>query len=167
VRALEHTSLELHLRARPDVAAGLRLHLRRWLGRHGATADEIFGILTATSEAFVNAVEHPINPPLDRIDVGGTVIDGAVTLTVRDYGTWQHRRLRPGGNGFLLMRELMDAVEVERRLDGTRITMRRRLRGHEGAVQTAGPRGARPSAGRTRRGPDRSRPLRNSSRPGR
>jgi anti-sigma regulatory factor (Ser/Thr protein kinase) len=158
-RVLEPASLELHLQARPEGAAGLRHELRRWLGRYGATGEEIFAILTATSEAFVNAVEHPLDPPVDRIDVDGSVVDGAVTLTVRDYGSWQDLRLRPGGHGFLLMRALMDAVDVERRRDGTRITMRRRLTGREDAVQT---RSARVSANRSRG--ERSRPRRNTAR---
>jgi anti-sigma regulatory factor (Ser/Thr protein kinase) len=167
VRALEHASLELRLRARPEVAAGLRRHLRTWLGRHGATGDEIFAILTATSEAFVNAVEHPRDPSLDRIDVDGAIADGAVTLTVRDYGLWQDRRLRPGGHGFLLMRELMDAVEIDGRPDGTTITMRRRLTGRQNSSRGAGSHGAGGFTSRSRSRPDRSRPLRNAARRGR
>ncbi len=109
----------------------------------------------------MNAIEHPLDSPVDRIDVDGSVIDGAVTLTVRDYGSWQRLRLRPGGHGFQLMRALMDAVDVERRRDGTRITMRRRLAGREDAAQARGARGA-PS--RNRRRPAGSRPGRKPAR---
>jgi anti-sigma regulatory factor (Ser/Thr protein kinase) len=129
VRALEPASLELRLQARPELAAEFRSRLRAWLDGVGATGDEVFDVLTAASEAFVNAVEHPREPTLDRIDFGASIVSGTLTLTVRDYGSWQHERLRPGGNGFLLMDELMDSVEVVCWIDGTAITMRRHLAG--------------------------------------
>jgi anti-sigma regulatory factor (Ser/Thr protein kinase) len=129
VRALEHAALELRLPGRPGSAARLRERLRPWLGELGASDDEIFEMVIAVSEAFVNAVEHPRNPSLDRIDVEGRVVDHTVTVSVRDYGSWQHERLRPGGNGFLLMRMLMDAVEVDSWLGGTTVTLQRRLAG--------------------------------------
>jgi anti-sigma regulatory factor (Ser/Thr protein kinase) len=129
MRALEPVLLDVRLEARPELAATLRQHLRGWLSEHGATRQEVFEVLTAASEAFANAVEHPREPTSEQVDVGASVADDVVTLTVRDYGSWQHQRLRPGGNGLVLMRELMDAVEVDCWLDGTTVTMRRHLGG--------------------------------------
>jgi anti-sigma regulatory factor (Ser/Thr protein kinase) len=129
VRTLEPVSLDLRLEARPELGARVRKCLRAWLQAQGATRDEIVEVQTAVSEAFANAVEHPCGRSLDRIDVEGWVVDQTVTLRVRDYGSWQPERLRPGGNGFLLMRGLMDAIEVDRWPDGTAITMRRQLSG--------------------------------------
>jgi anti-sigma regulatory factor (Ser/Thr protein kinase) len=163
MQALEPASLDLRLKARPELAAGLRRSLRSWLGEHGATTDEVFAVVMATSEAFVNAVEHPQDPTVDLIDIGGMVVDGVLTLTVRDYGSWQQRRRRPGGNGFLLMRELMDAVEVDHRLDGTEVTLRRRLTRISG-VRPAAARGGLTSASRRRSKPTRLRPLRHGAR---
>jgi anti-sigma regulatory factor (Ser/Thr protein kinase) len=129
MRALDPASLELRFHAEPELAAPLRQHLRSWLSWLGAKSDEIFDVLIAVSEAFANAVEHPRERRLDQIDVDGSAAGDTITLSVRDYGSWQHDRLRPGGNGFRLMRELMDAVEVDCWIDGTTITMRRRLAG--------------------------------------
>jgi anti-sigma regulatory factor (Ser/Thr protein kinase) len=98
-----------------------------WLEELGASDDEIFEVVIAASEAFANAVEHPSAPTRDAVDVEARLVAEGVRLRVRDYGSWQHERLRPGGKGFLLMRELMDSVVVDRRRTGSVITMRRQL----------------------------------------
>ena len=128
MQALEPASLELRLEARPDVAAPLRRDLRTWLRDQGVTSAVISDVVSAVSEAFANAVEHPTGRRLGRIDVEARLVQETVIARVRDYGSWQTRRLRPGGNGFLLMRALMDAVELDCRPDGTAVTMRRQLR---------------------------------------
>ena len=79
-------------------------------------------------EAFANAVEHPDQPTADVVDIDGTINDGTIAITVLDHGSWRSERQREeGGYGFLLMRQLMDTVEVHTQPDGTTITMRRRL----------------------------------------
>lgn len=130
MRALEPVSLDLRFEARPEFAGRLRKRLRTWLVEAGAAGDEILEILIATSEAFGNAVEHPRRRSQDWIDVEGRLFDDTLVVTVRDHGVWQDERLRPGGNGFRLMRAFMDAVEVDARSDGTAITMRRRVTAH-------------------------------------
>jgi len=164
MRGPEPAPLQLRLQARPEFAARLRRRIRIWLGEHGATENEIFAALTAVSEAFVNAVEHPRNPTLDRIDVDGTVVDGLVILEIHDSGAWQHRRLRPGGNGFPLMRALMDSVEVERRPSGTTVTMRKRLSGRAQAGRVPEGRVGHTTSTRGRSAPARVRPLRSDAR---
>ena len=164
MRGPEPAPLQLRLQARPELAAAMRRRIRIWLGEHGATEDEIFGVLTAVSEAFVNAVEHPQNPTLDRIDVDGAVVDGLLTLRLHDSGAWQHRRLRPGGNGFPLMRGLMDAVEVERRPSGTTVTMRKRLTGRVQPGRAVAGRVGHTTSTRGRNAPAHSRPLRSDIR---
>lgn len=164
MRGPEPAPLQLRLQAQPERAAGLRRRIRIWLGEHGATEDEIFAVLTAVSEAFVNAVEHPQNPALDRIDVDGTVVHGLLTLEIHDSGAWQHRRLRPGGNGYPLMRGLMDAVEVERRPSGSTVTMRKRLTGRAPAGRVVAERAGHTTASRGRKTPARARPPRSDVR---
>jgi hypothetical protein len=61
------------------------------------------------------------------------------------------------------MRELMDAVEVDHRLDGTEVTLRRRLTRISG-VRPAAARGGLTSASRRRSKPTRLRPLRHGAR---
>lgn len=129
MRDREPASLELRLQARPEFASLLRERLRMWMEEAGASTREIFEVLLATTEAFANAVEHPHEPRSHLVDVEGTIGDHAVSISIRDYGTWQGERSRKedGGMGLAMMEQLMDAVRVECFLDGTTVTMRRRL----------------------------------------
>jgi anti-sigma regulatory factor (Ser/Thr protein kinase) len=127
VRALEPASLRLRLQAQPEFAAAVRTNLRVWLEGLGARDDDVSEIVIAASEAFANAVEHPRAPTRDAVEVEASLVAEWVTVRVRDYGSWQHERLRPGGNGFLLMWQLMDSVEVDCRRTGTVVAMRRQL----------------------------------------
>ena len=121
--------LQLRLHARPDCARLLRERVRTWLMAAGATKQETFEVLLATTEAFANAVEHPREPTVRLVDVKGTITDHALTMSIRDYGTWESDRPRKeeGGFGQVLMEKLMDGVRVECSVDGTTVTMRRRL----------------------------------------
>jgi anti-sigma regulatory factor (Ser/Thr protein kinase) len=133
MRALEPASLHLRFRARPEVARDLRDRLSIWLGEIGATGHEIFEVLLAATEAFANAVEHPRDPSSHAVDVDGSIADHTVTVSVRDYGAWQAERQRSGGGlGFVLIRQLMDSVEVRPGADGTTVVMQRRLTGATG-----------------------------------
>lgn len=82
----------------------------------------------ASTEAFANAIEHPRHPRADVIDVEGSVNDGTIIVTVRDYGTWREARHGEGDSfGFLLMNQLMGRVEVDSQPDGTTVNMQREL----------------------------------------
>jgi anti-sigma regulatory factor (Ser/Thr protein kinase) len=122
-------SLGLRLQALAESVPLLRQELRIWLARAGATKNETFEVLLATTEAFANAIEHPQQPTSHLVDVTGAIIDHTVTVLIRDYGTWgsEQTRKEEGGMGLLMMEELMDAVQIQRFLDGTTVTMRRRL----------------------------------------
>ena len=90
--------------------------------------DRIFDVSLACTEAFANAIEHPRHPRADVIDVEGSVNDGTITVTVRDYGTWREARHGEGDSyGFLLMNQLMGRVEVDSQPDGTTVNMQREL----------------------------------------
>lgn len=122
-----------NLRVRLDPDAGrageLRARLRSWLGGAGATQDEIFDVSVACSEAFANAIEHPLDADGHAVEVEGVVSNGEVILTIRDRGAWREHRLRQeGGLGLPLMRSLMGSVEVERGPGGTTVVLRRCLR---------------------------------------
>ena len=81
-------SLQLRLEALPESMALLRRHLRKWLNEAGATGRELFEIQLAVTEAFANAVEHPEEPTSHLVEIEGTVTDGTVAVSVRDYGRW-------------------------------------------------------------------------------
>jgi anti-sigma regulatory factor (Ser/Thr protein kinase) len=126
--AAEPASLELRIAANADRAYTLRRQLRAWLEEAGVSRDEAFEIVTAVSEAFINAVEHAQDPSSPQIDVTAEVVDNQVTLAVHDRGSWRAEPRRPGGYGLLLMRTFMSAVEVHSAAGATTVTMRRELR---------------------------------------
>lgn len=132
--AVERSSLgvlEIRLPARPDSIPVLRQRVRMWLEEARASEREVFEVLLATTEAFANAVAHPHEPTCDLVDVEGSLIDGCVTISIRDYGTWQSQVARnEGGLGLVMIEALMDTVEVESAPDGTTVTMRRSLQMH-------------------------------------
>jgi anti-sigma regulatory factor (Ser/Thr protein kinase) len=124
-------SLEIRLQARPEFVSVLRQRVRVWLDEAQASEREVFEVLLATTEAFANAVEHPHQPTSHFLDVEGALTDGCVTISIRDYGTWQRKAVRKeGGLGLVMIEALMDTVQVERALHGTTVTMRRRLQMH-------------------------------------
>jgi anti-sigma regulatory factor (Ser/Thr protein kinase) len=125
----ESAPLQLRLEARSEAARLLRERVRMWLEEAGATQQETFEVLLATAEAFANAVEHPQEPTAQLVDVEGTITDQAVIISIRDYGRWQSAQER-GGFGQVLMEKLMDRVRVDCSVDGTTVTMRRRLHMH-------------------------------------
>jgi anti-sigma regulatory factor (Ser/Thr protein kinase) len=129
VQRRSQRTLELRLQARPELVPVLRKHTRAWLEDVGASKSEVFEVLLATTEAFANAVEHPHEPTSHLVDVEGSLTDGRVTISIRDYGTRQSEQARKeqGGLGLMLMEALMDVVQVECVLDGTTVTMHRHL----------------------------------------
>ena len=140
-------SFELQLGSDPGELAAMRSLMRRWLRHSDGSELEIAEILTATGEAAANAIEHggavSHGPPFE---VAGVLDDGEVEITVRDQGSWREGTRAEGGRGLILMRALMDAVDVDPGPEGTTVRMRRRLGGDGGgdgrvdaADQTAEP----------------------------
>ena len=127
-RFLPTPGFRLRLERRPELGGELRNRLHAWLSEAGATEEEIFDVALACSEAFANAIEHPVNAAAAVVDVEGTLEHGDLTITVRDYGGWRDHRLREeGGLGLPLMRSLMSSVDVKRGAGGTSVVLRRRL----------------------------------------
>jgi anti-sigma regulatory factor (Ser/Thr protein kinase) len=125
-------SLELRLQARAESVPVLRGRVRAWLEDAGASKADTFEVLLATTEAFTNAVEHPHQPTSQLVDIAGSITDHTITVSIRDYGRWRGGSVtkEEGGFGLVLMEALMDAVRVESAMDGTTVTMRRRLQMH-------------------------------------
>jgi PAS domain S-box-containing protein len=118
----------IELGADPGELAAMRSLMRRWL-RHGEGSEtEIAEIQTATGEAAANAIEHggtmTGGPPFE---VAGVLRGEDVEIVVSDSGSWREGTRGEGGRGIVLMRALMDSVEVEPGPDGTTVTMRRKL----------------------------------------
>jgi anti-sigma regulatory factor (Ser/Thr protein kinase)/putative methionine-R-sulfoxide reductase with GAF domain len=112
-----------------DTLSGMRPLLRRWLGKWGAAPDEIYDITVAVQEASANAVEHAYAPGDATFEVDATHDDGLITVVVRDRGHWRAPRGQHRGRGFMMMRALMESVDIRQGADGTTVVLRRRLQG--------------------------------------
>jgi anti-sigma regulatory factor (Ser/Thr protein kinase) len=124
----------VELPAEPEALAAMRGLLRRWLVHAEGTDQEIAEITTACGEAATNAIEHAGSGGGAPFEVTGTVAEGEVDITVRDYGAWRAPRDGDQGRGLSLMRALMDSVDVDPGQEGTSVRLRRRLNGDEPAV---------------------------------
>lgn len=113
----------------PSELGALRHRIAGWLRRHRLEEQEIASIVLAVNEAVANAIEHGGRNAAD-VMVDATMVDGALTFEIRDRGRWKDRPSDPDrGRGLLLMRALMDDVEIERGRSGTLIRLRRAVAG--------------------------------------
>jgi PAS domain S-box-containing protein len=117
--------------ADPAALASMRTLLRRWLKHAQGTDREIAEITTATGEAAANAIEHSGGSTSTPFEVAGRLSGQEVELAVRDYGAWRPPRDDDQGRGLLLMRALMDDVEVTPTPEGTTVRLKRRLNGEQ------------------------------------
>jgi anti-sigma regulatory factor (Ser/Thr protein kinase) len=117
-------ALRLILTADASQAKRLRNELRAWLRDariNGATGHDV---TLAVDEAFINAVEHPVDRSSREITVSGEVRSGRLVVRIADRGRWQ-ASVDPDRPhyGRKLMDKLMDRVEIERHRGGTTITL--------------------------------------------
>jgi anti-sigma regulatory factor (Ser/Thr protein kinase) len=119
--------MEITLRAEPESLAHMRRALGRWLRAAGASDAETYETLVACGEACANAVAHayPVGEASYVLEARRN--DGAVSIEVRDFGSWRAPRSGSQGRGLGLIEELMDEVEIDRGPAGTTLRMRRRL----------------------------------------
>jgi len=96
-----------------------------------ANEQETFDVTLACSEAFANAVGHPLRPATLIIEVEATInAQRLLTLIVRDYALARPERSPEETSLFLrLMETLMESAETHARPDGVTVVLRRRLRG--------------------------------------
>lgn len=122
-------SVRFRLQLPADAArlGSMRALLRRWLRHVGASDRDIAEVLSATGEAAANAIEHGSESPERPVEVSGERRDGGVDLVVRDTGSWRPSRADGRGRGLVMMRAMMDAVDVVPAPGGTTVTMRRHL----------------------------------------
>ncbi|HEY0125709.1 MAG TPA: SpoIIE family protein phosphatase [Blastococcus sp.] len=127
-----HEPLQLDLTADPAALPGVRRRLNSWLTAVGMNEQDRVGVMVAVGEACANAAEHAYRgsepgPMSVRAQVD---VDGVLTVTVRDEGTWRPPDRDPGdrGRGLLIMRQLVDGVVLEEEAQGTTVTLSLRLR---------------------------------------
>jgi anti-sigma regulatory factor (Ser/Thr protein kinase) len=111
-----------------DASAGRRLRadLTRWLHAAGVNGTTGYEIVSAVSEAYANAVEHPVDRASRQVAIEGEFRGHEVVFRVSDQGRWDETRDPSRGHyGYRLMEAQMDSVEVERSRSGTVVTLRR------------------------------------------
>jgi anti-sigma regulatory factor (Ser/Thr protein kinase) len=124
--------LQLELIADPAALPGVRRRLNRWLTALGMGEQDRVGVMVAVGEACANAAEHAYrgSEPGPMSVTARVDVDGVLTVTVRDEGTWRPPDRDPGdrGRGLLIMRQLVDRVVLEEEEQGTTVTLSLRLR---------------------------------------
>jgi integral membrane sensor domain MASE1/anti-sigma regulatory factor (Ser/Thr protein kinase) len=127
--ALDPAHVSMRLPAVPASVPTVRHTLQRWLVLGGADPADSFAVCVAVGEACTNAVEHAYGPVDAVIEVDASCLDGLVTVSVRDRGTWRPRReQKAGGRGMQVMRAMMDRVDVRREPTGTTVLLAYALR---------------------------------------
>ncbi len=122
-------ALQLTLPAKAASVPLVRHRLRVWLNENVPELDGVArsDLEVAWSEACTNVIRHAYGPGDATFDATAAREGNAVSLQVRDTGQWRPPRGQHGGRGIALMRELCDEVRVDRRSEGTTITMLRRF----------------------------------------
>jgi serine phosphatase RsbU (regulator of sigma subunit)/CheY-like chemotaxis protein/anti-sigma regulatory factor (Ser/Thr protein kinase) len=120
-------ALQLTLPAKATSVPLVRHRLRVWLNENVPELDQVarYDLEVAWSEACTNVIRHAYGPGDATFDASAARDGDAVVLQVRDAGQWRPPRGQHGGRGIALMRELCDDVRVDRRSEGTTVTMRR------------------------------------------
>ena len=120
---------EVHLTLPTDpwILRPLRSAMRRWLVEAGATPDEAYHLLVATTEACANAIRHPGGPRLRRFELNATR-NGRIQIEVRDRGRWRTSKIKgSGGRGLKLIDELVDDVKITKGPPETIVSISHRL----------------------------------------
>jgi anti-sigma regulatory factor (Ser/Thr protein kinase) len=113
------------MRAEARSLTSIRRSVSAWLGAHDVPRGLASEIVTAVSEACLNVVEHAYGPSGGIVRVVATYDRPTITVEVIDTGEWRDAPSRDRGRGFLLMRGLMDDVEVVEEDAGTVVRMRK------------------------------------------
>jgi anti-sigma regulatory factor (Ser/Thr protein kinase) len=79
------------------------------------------------SEACTNAVRHPYGLRDATFRATATIDAPWLLVSVQDHGRWQPEREQAGGRGLSLIRTISDDLRLDRRADGTHLTIKHRL----------------------------------------
>ena len=127
LQVTEPREFVLRLPSDPTRLSVLRRRLDDFLTAHEVPEGDVFDLTVAVSEAAANAIEHPIDPAEPFITIEASLDEEAVTVTVRDSGTWRPSS-GPGfrGRGLALIGALSE-MSLVRSEEGTSVTLRRPL----------------------------------------
>jgi PAS domain S-box-containing protein len=123
-----HATFSGSFASHPSAVGAMREKVQRWLESLGVHPHDTYDVTLAVTEAAANAIEHPQDSETHDFQVNGVMHGDRLELDVRDHGRWREAAPSDRGRGLLLMRGLMDQVEIERLAHGTRLQMRKRVR---------------------------------------
>jgi anti-sigma regulatory factor (Ser/Thr protein kinase) len=108
----------------PNSVRGMRQDLYDALDTTALSADAVDDLVLAASEAANNAVEHAQRPTEPFFDVCLEVDGHAVTVTIRDHGTWRQPRIPTVRGRGLAMMDALAETTVTASVRGTTVTIR-------------------------------------------
>jgi serine phosphatase RsbU (regulator of sigma subunit)/integral membrane sensor domain MASE1/anti-sigma regulatory factor (Ser/Thr protein kinase) len=117
--------LILRFPAEPAQLAGVRRALGRWLRAHAVDPADVEDLVLALSEACTNAIKHAYGPGGGIVEASADVDGDVVEVEVRDFGHWRPKRGAGGGLGLGIIEASTEALQIDRRADGTSVRMRK------------------------------------------
>jgi anti-sigma regulatory factor (Ser/Thr protein kinase) len=118
------TAFDVETPARPGALPELRRRLRAWLAHQECDPDDSAGVVLAVSEACNNAIEHAYREHEGTIRLRIEADESNIRAVIEDQGTWQDAlRSDERGRGIMLMKHLMNSVEIETDANGTRVRL--------------------------------------------
>lgn len=126
----QHATFSHSFPSHASAIADVRERVRRWLESLDLHQHDIYDVTLAVTEAAANAIEHPQDSETHDFQVNGVVHGDRLELNVRDHGRWRNAAPSDRGRGLMLMRGLMDQVDIDRLAHGTQLRMRKQVRLH-------------------------------------
>lgn len=124
------TRFSCRLVAGPAQLRPARHAISGWAADIGLPPERVDDLALAVGEALSNSIEHAYPGGTGAIEMTGVVDDSVLRVEIRDHGCWREPRAHPGwrGRGISMIRALADEARVERRENGTIVTMAWNLR---------------------------------------
>lgn len=119
---------DLTLPAIPSALPLVRQSVRQIGQLLGLPDDRTAELEIALGEAVNNVIEHAYGVVPGTVHVRGGVEDGALVITVEDTGQWRPPSAAPHtGRGLVIIRALVDEVQIDAEPSGTRVRLVVRL----------------------------------------
>jgi anti-sigma regulatory factor (Ser/Thr protein kinase) len=130
MNAVDHHLMRRAWPARPEHLIDIRAVTRAWLEALGLPADVVDDVVCAVNEAATNSIEHAyLRQARGSVEIEFRADGGKLRVEVSDRGRWREAVVASGeppdhrGFGLVMMRGLMDAVQVQSGQDGTRVSL--------------------------------------------
>lgn len=125
----ERLAFEVEILSDPRMLRGMRRRLEEWLVGRGLEHEDVVDVVLAVSEACNNSIEHAYRDDHSGpVEVSVTKDAERLRVVVEDHGAWREQtKSDERGRGLMLIENLMDRMEVQTGLHGTRIAFERQL----------------------------------------